>query len=131
VVVVERARPPGGGHLHAADRFIAQARSATEPEYQLSVIVGLMSELWDSLETLFFREILGHHLAHVLELVEARIEQAKTPYGVGDVAVVQRLVAPKGFECQFALAAGKEEGMALGMPEVANCKNPIGYRSHP
>src|SRR5271156_3813864 len=49
MVVVERARPPSRGHLHAADRFVAQARSAAEPEYQLSVIVGLVSGLRNSL----------------------------------------------------------------------------------
>ena len=79
------------------------------------MIVGRVSDPGESLEPLFLGQILGHYLAHLLKLVEAGIEQAKTPYCVGEV-VVQRLVAPESLERQFALNEGAEEGMALAVP---------------
>src|SRR5262249_8136690 len=91
--------------------------------------MGLVSELRDSLEPFFLGEILGHHLAHVLKVVEAGVKQAKTSYCVTDEVVMQPLIAPESLECQLALSEGAEKRMALSVPAIANRENLGGYRS--
>src|SRR5258708_3886099 len=88
----------------------------------------LVTRLRDRLQSFLFRDVLGNHLAHILEMIAARIEHPEARQRPRDEMVMQCLIAAQRPQRQFPFAKGEKKRMLLRVPALADCQYPIGDR---
>src|SRR5271156_869711 len=91
--------------------------------------MGFVAWLRDRLQPFLFGDVLGDHLAHVFEMIAARIEHPEARQRPRHEMVMQCLITAQRPQRQFPFAKGEKERMPLRMPALADCQDSIGDRS--